>query len=115
MGERIQKLHLKWPKPSLNSQNQEKYDKGRKICTQNKVFAKNMARAPEDSEGEEMTEWARVTDRGKGAECFQEGKHGKRLAAKHRNWTSRMIGVEIYHHTADHARKGKLFQRKKDQ
>ena len=73
----MQKLHLKWGKPPLNPQKEEKYDKDRKIFARKKFFfRKNMSRAPGDSEGGEMAEWARASARETGATGLQEGNHG---------------------------------------
>ena len=67
-----------------------------------------MSRAPEGSEGEEMAECDRVSDREKGETGFREGKNEHHLAAKHQNWTDRLIGDRIYHRTSDHAGKKEM-------
>ena len=58
-----------------------------------------MSCAPEDSDGEQVADWARVSALEVGSEGFQEGKYGRNLAAKHSNWEERLIGKQIYQYT----------------
>ena len=56
-----------------------------------------MSRVPEDIDsGDDVREWDRFVALEDGTECFQDGKRGRHLAAKHPSWTSSLIGRKIY-------------------
>ena len=58
-----------------------------------------MSRTPDDSEGEQVADWASVSALEERAECFQNGKYGRRLAAKNPQWGAKLIGKLIYKYT----------------
>ena len=58
-----------------------------------------MSYAPEDSDGGNVTEWARVGALEVGAEGFRDGKYGRHLAAMQPQWAAKLIWWEIYQYT----------------
>ena len=55
-----------------------------------------MSRTPEDSEGEQVANWDRVSALELGEEGFRNGKYGSHLMAKNPHCAARLIGKQIY-------------------